>query len=170
MEVKVKNYSRQSDEQYSLARQLLKSGNKAGAQQALKRRELYLTQISNSHSKIANLQRIIDTVDISADNVSLTETLEQAKVAIDSNIDMASAHRIPKVNETGAEDYQKDMGIYSNNAFYPVKPVALSAPMKIRGVDAVMLGITPFKYNPVTKELIVYRDIEVEVNFSGGTG
>ncbi|GAH22221.1 unnamed protein product, partial [marine sediment metagenome] len=35
---------------------------------------------------IANLQRIIDTVDISADNVTLTETLEQAQVAIDSNI------------------------------------------------------------------------------------
>ncbi len=97
MEVKVKNYSRQSDEQYSLARQLLKSGNKAGAQQALKRRELYLTQISNSHSKIANLQRIIETVDISADNVSLTETLEQAQTAIDSNIDMASPERTEEV-------------------------------------------------------------------------
>ena len=97
MEVKVKNYQRQSDEQYSLARQFLKSGNKAGAQQSLKRRELYLTQISNSHSKIANLQRIIDTVDISADNVSLTETLEQAQVAIDSNIDMASPERTEEV-------------------------------------------------------------------------
>ncbi len=97
MEVKVKNYQRQSDEQYSLARQFLKSGNKVGAQQSLKRRELYLTQISNSHSKIANLQRIIDTVDISADNVALTETLEQAQVAIDTNIDMASPERTEEV-------------------------------------------------------------------------
>jgi len=97
MEVKVKNYQRQSNEQYSLARQLLKSGNKAGAQQALKRRELYLSQISNSHSKIANLQRIIDTVDISADNVSLTETLEQAQIAIDSNIEIASPERTEEV-------------------------------------------------------------------------
>jgi len=97
MEVKVKNYQRQSDEQYGLARQLLKTGNKAGAQQALKRRELYLTQISNSHSKIANLQRIIDTVDVSADNVVLTETLEQAQVAIETNIDMASPERTEEV-------------------------------------------------------------------------
>ena len=72
MEVKVKNYQRQGTEQYELARQLLKTGNKPGAQQALKRRELYLTQISSTHSKIANLQRTIDTVDISADNVTLT--------------------------------------------------------------------------------------------------
>ncbi len=97
MEVKVKNYQRQSDEQYGLARQLLKAGNKAGAQQALKRRELYLTQISNTHSKVANLQRIIDTVDISADNVALTETLESAQTAIDSNIEMASPERTEEV-------------------------------------------------------------------------
>jgi len=31
-----------------------------------------------------------------------------------------------------------------------------------------MLGITPFQYNPITKELIVYRDVEVEVSFEGG--
>ncbi|MFX0172362.1 MAG: Snf7 family protein [Candidatus Hodarchaeota archaeon] len=97
MEVKIKNYQRQADEQYELARTLLKSGNKIGAQQALKRRELYLTQVSNTHNKIANLQRTIDTLDISADNVALTETLEQAQVAIDSNIASASPEKTEEV-------------------------------------------------------------------------
>ncbi len=99
-----------------------------------------------------------------------TLTINSVRTESFTNIDMASAPRIPKVNETGPVDYQKDMSIYSQNAFYPVKPVSLSAPMKIRGVDVVMLGITPFQYNPVTKELIVYRDIDVEVSFSGGNG
>ncbi len=103
MEIKVKNYQRQSNEQYDLARQLLKSGNKAGAQQALKRRELYLTQSTNTHSKIANLQRIIDTLDVSADNVALTETLAQAQIAIDSNIEAASPERTEEVM-MGLED------------------------------------------------------------------
>jgi hypothetical protein len=97
MEVKVNNYQRQSGEQYELARQLLKSGNKPGAQQALKRRELYLTQISSTHAKIANLQRTIDTLDISADNVALTETLAQAQVAIEGNIEAASPERTEEV-------------------------------------------------------------------------
>jgi hypothetical protein len=97
MEIKVKNYSRQSDEQYELARQLLKSGNKPGAQQALKRRELYLMQMTSTHSKIANLQRTIDTLDISADNVTLTETLEQAQTAIESNVAAASPERTEEV-------------------------------------------------------------------------
>ena len=38
----------------------------------------------------------------------------------------------------------------------------------MRGVDVVMLGITPFQYNPVTKELIVYHNIDLEVVFDGG--
>lgn len=87
-----------------------------------------------------------------------------------TNIDIAPAPRIPKVTEVGPLDYQKDMSIYSQNVFYPVKPVSLSSPQKIRGVDVVLLGITPFQYNPVTKELIVYRDIEVEIEFNGGNG
>lgn len=86
------------------------------------------------------------------------------------NIDVAPAPRIPKETETGPLDYQRDMSIYSKNEFYPANPIMISAPMKIRGVDVVMLGITPFQYNPVTKELLVYRDIEVEVNFIGGNG
>ncbi len=97
MEVKIRNYQRQSDEQYELARTLLKAGNKGGAQEALKRRELYLTQVTRTHSKIANLQRTIDTLDISADNVSLTETLASAQTAIDTNIASASPERTEEV-------------------------------------------------------------------------
>jgi len=97
MELKIKNYQRQSDEQYELARTLLKSGNKSGAQQALKRRELYLTQVTRTHSKIANLQRTIDTLDISADNVALTETLAEASTAIDSNIAAAAPERTEEI-------------------------------------------------------------------------
>ena len=41
---------------------------------------------------------------------------------------------------------------------------------EIRGVDVLMLGITPFQYNPVTKELIVYKDLKVEVTYTGGNG
>jgi hypothetical protein len=37
-------------------------------------------------------------------------------------------------------------------------------------VDYVVLGITPFQYNPVTRELVVYRDLRVRVTFSGGNG
>ena len=54
--------------------------------------------------------------------------------------------------------------------FIHANPVIISEVTKIRGVDAVILGITPFQYNPVTKELIVYRDLKIEVTFEGGNG
>jgi hypothetical protein len=91
-----------------------------------------------------------------------TETFE--------NIDLAPAPRIPWDTEEGPLDYTKDMTIYSANKFYPEEPIKLSENDVIRGVDVVMLGITPFHYNPVTKQLVVYRDIKIEVEFTGGNG
>lgn len=84
-----------------------------------------------------------------------------------SNIDVAPAPVIPKENENGLI-YHKNMDIYSQNALYPANPVILSGHNQIRGVDAVILGFTPFQYNPVTKNLVVYKDIRVRVNFAGG--
>jgi hypothetical protein len=85
-------------------------------------------------------------------------------------INISPAPRIPKDNEKGPLDYNRNSRAYSNDAFYPAEPIQLSDPTKVRGVDAVILGITPFQYNPVTKELVVLRDIEVEVEFTGGNG
>ncbi|MBW6460317.1 MAG: T9SS type A sorting domain-containing protein [Bacteroidales bacterium] len=86
------------------------------------------------------------------------------------DVNVAPAPRIPLATEDGPLDYNKDNRIYSSNTFYPAAPVKLSEMTQIRGVDAVILGITPFQYNPVTRELIVYRDIEAEIVFEGGNG
>lgn len=87
-----------------------------------------------------------------------------------TNIEIAPAPRIPWDDEDGPAVFSKRLDVYSNNAFYPENPVTLSEPTQLRGVDAVILGITPFQYNPVTKELIVYKDIDIEVRFEGGNG
>jgi len=86
------------------------------------------------------------------------------------NIELAPAPRIPWETEVGPLDFAQNPEIYSKNAFYPENPVKISDVTEIRGVDVVTLGITPFQYNPVTKELIVYRDLKVKVNFTGGNG
>ncbi len=86
------------------------------------------------------------------------------------NIELAPAFRIPLDTEDGPLEYNRNRAIYDQDAFYPANPIQLGEQTNIRGVDAVMLGITPFQYNPVTRELIVYRDIELEVNFTGGNG
>jgi len=86
------------------------------------------------------------------------------------NIEIAPAPRIPLETEEGPLDYVKNVNIYQTDAYYPAYPVQLSEQTQIRGVDAVMLGITPFQYNPVSRELLVYKDIRIEVSFQGGNG
>jgi len=85
-------------------------------------------------------------------------------------IDILPAPELPLDTDDSPLRYEKDMLIYGRNAYYPDVPVKVSEVMEIRGVDVVILGITPFQYNPVTKELIVYKDIRCRVDFIGGTG
>ena len=87
-----------------------------------------------------------------------------------SNMEIAPSPRIPLDTERGPLSYNKDPEIYSRNSFYPAQPVELSEINKMRGVDVCMLNIQPYQYNPVTKELIVYRDIEINIRFVGGNG
>ncbi len=87
-----------------------------------------------------------------------------------TGIDLAPAPRIPKTTENGPLFYAKNQEIYSADALYPENPVRLSEVTQIRGLDVVMLGVTPFQYNPVRRELVVIRNIQIEVTFEGGNG
>ena len=86
------------------------------------------------------------------------------------NIDIAPAPVIPRETDNGPLKYNRDSGIFSKDEFYPSKYVKFSEQTVVRGVNAVILGVTPFQYNPVSKELIIYKDLEIEVDFQGGNG
>jgi PKD repeat protein len=86
------------------------------------------------------------------------------------NVNVAPAPVIPLDNDPNPLKFNKNMAVYSANAFYPANPVQISGVEKIRGVDVVILGVTPFQYNPVTRDLIVYKDIRVQLSFEGGNG
>ena len=86
------------------------------------------------------------------------------------DIDIAPAPPLPPDGSDDPLIYEMDTTIYRRNAFYPAHPFIVSPPRTIRGVDVVMVGITPFQYNPVTRELRVYTALDVRVEFEGGTG
>lgn len=86
-----------------------------------------------------------------------------------SNIEIAPAPRIPLDTDQSPLYYSKNTQIYTRDAFYPAEPVSLGDFSQIRGVEVCMLSIMPYQYNPVTKELIVYRDIEINIRFEGGS-
>jgi len=85
------------------------------------------------------------------------------------NVNIAPALRIQAEDEEPDMDYKKDMKVYGKDAFYPENPFEVSSSY-IRGVDAVTVSITPFQYNPVTKELVVYTNVELSMSYEGGNG
>ncbi|MEO0262892.1 MAG: C25 family cysteine peptidase, partial [candidate division WOR-3 bacterium] len=94
----------------------------------------------------------------------------EEKKEIFRDINLIPMHNIPLENDNSPLRYEKDMSIYSKDAYYPETPVLISEPMKIRELDVVILNITPFQYNPVKKELVVYKKLRVKVDFIGGNG
>lgn len=91
------------------------------------------------------------------------------RTATFKGLNVAPAPIIPLETEDGLE-YSKNELIYSLDGLYPASPVQLGQATQIRGVDAVMLGVTPFQYNPSTDELTVIRDVTVEISFKGSNG
>lgn len=87
-----------------------------------------------------------------------------------SDVDLIPAPEPQLDNDNSPAVYRKDMDIYGRNAFYPASPFTVSEVMTIRGVEMVQVGVMPFQYNPVTKELIVYENLELELSTEGGDG
>lgn len=101
-------------------------------------------------------------------DAEVTLKVTQAKTHLINNVDLIPAAAPQLDNDNAPAVHQKDMAIYGNNAYYPEEPFRLSAPTQVRGVDVVSLEAMPFQYNPVTKELLVYDDVELEIDIQGG--
>ena len=86
------------------------------------------------------------------------------------NVDLLPAAPIKFDTDDSPNTYEKDLNIYNKNAFFPEQPVTISEPFSLRGVQTVAVTVTPFQYNPVTKELRIYDDIQFGVRFDGGNG
>ena len=87
-----------------------------------------------------------------------------------SDVDLMPAPELPLDDDKTPMKYIRDAKVYSTDAFYPAEPIIASKPMKIRDVDVAIVSVTPFQYNPVTKELVVTRELNLEVVFEGGDG
>ena len=88
-----------------------------------------------------------------------------ANTKLIQNVDLIPAAMPQLDNDNSPAVYQKDMSIYGRNAFYPESPFRISEVSSIRGVQVVEVGVMPFQYNPVTKELMVYSEMELALDF-----
>ena len=96
--------------------------------------------------------------------------VESYEKEILKNINIAPSKGVVSEYDTTDYRYDKDLNIYSKDELYPNHIVSLTEQMNLRGVDAVGLSIAPVQFNPVSKELIVYKKIKFRVEFEGGNG
>ena len=96
--------------------------------------------------------------------------ITNSRVELIENVVMEPSPEIPWDTDKSPLRYIQDPSVYTKDAFYPAQPVIVSTPSALRGVNVVRLGITPYQYNPVTKQLKVYRDIKIQVIAEGGDG
>jgi len=86
------------------------------------------------------------------------------------DVNVSPAPVIPKETDTGPLVYNINEEIYGQSLQFPTSPVLISEPGKMRGVDVLRVGLIPFQYNPVTKDLTVYTELIVRISFEGGNG
>lgn len=94
--------------------------------------------------------------------------ISNVKTHLINNIDVIPAAQPQLDNENSPVIHEKNMAIYNRNAFYPETPFRLSNPTTIRGLDVVSLDAMPFQYNPITKELLVYDEVDLKIIIEGG--
>ena len=87
-----------------------------------------------------------------------------------AHVDVMPAAPLKFDTDDSPNTHEKNMDVYGKNAFFPEQPVSVSEPFSLRGVQTVAVTVTPYQYNPVTKELRVYDDLQFGVSFDGGNG
>jgi hypothetical protein len=93
--------------------------------------------------------------------------VSKSRIDIYKNVDIRPA--IMSQKEKGGQKISFNKGIvYRTDTFFPSQTVEISQPMLIRGINVVKINTRPFQYNPIKRELRVYKDIKVEISFEGG--
>lgn len=103
-------------------------------------------------------------------NATISLNIINSRTEVYEDVKLAPAFRIPWDTENKPLDYIKNKEAYESDSFFPANPALISEIINFRGVNVVMLSISPFQYNPVKKQLMVSRDIEIKIEMENGNG
>ncbi|MFX0113080.1 MAG: Snf7 family protein [Candidatus Hodarchaeota archaeon] len=88
---------RMANEEDQLVDQMLRDGNRKGAAQALKRKQGYMKQLNMTYGKVATLEKLIDTIRTTQDNVTMQKVLTQADREIQRSLRIASPEQTEEI-------------------------------------------------------------------------
>ena len=85
-------------------------------------------------------------------------------------IDLLPAAEVMLNNADRLPELHKNMSVFGKDANFPTENVTIAQTTQIRGLDVVMLNVTPFRYNPMKKTLEIIYDMDIDLRFEGGEG
>jgi hypothetical protein len=102
-------------------------------------------------------------------NVELT--VEAGNVTVLENISVPPAQEndLRDVMHQG-EPLVFDDAAYGDNAFYPASLAQISQPMIARDLRVVAVTMYPVQYNPITRQLRIYSELSISLQYTGGSG
>jgi hypothetical protein len=62
----------------------------------------------------------------------------------------------------------KDDDVYNKDAFYPEEIITIGDPFIIRDYRGATVTVSPVQYNPVTRQLRIYTDLDFDIVYEGG--
>lgn len=90
------------------------------------------------------------------------------EITIYDNILVAPSKGVIKRNVDPSSVAYTFGAAYNTNDFYPASAVSLKTPFIWRSMRGVVVEVSPYQYNPVTKQLVVYKGIHISVKKNTG--
>ncbi len=101
------------------------------------------------------------------DQAGISLEVEHSGFDVISDIDLAPVQPFAlESNQTDALPFAKDEALYATDAFYPEELAVAGEPAIMRDLRLVQVALHPVQYNPVRRELRVYRDLSVRVSYT----
>jgi gingipain R len=94
-------------------------------------------------------------------NPSIEITFE--KVTVYENVLVVPSKGVLKRNSDPSSIDYSFGAVYNSNEFYPNSIATIKTPFIWRSLRAVVVEVSPYQYNPVTKQLAVYEGIHIQV-------
>lgn len=101
---------------------------------------------------------------------------DEIKIKIDKtdsliidNYDIIPAPKYLMKNNYYIEEFTKNDSIYSTNTYFPSTCGRIVEPGKIRNQSVVRVEIHPIQFNPISKQLKIYTNLEIKLEFINPT-
>ncbi|MCF7921721.1 MAG: T9SS type A sorting domain-containing protein [Candidatus Marinimicrobia bacterium] len=82
---------------------------------------------------------------------------------VETNIELAPFQPVQYEAVGRSGEFEIDQEIYGRDAWFPESPVIVHERFQLRDLTLVTVEVSPFQYNPVTKELRIFEGLEVEL-------